>query len=78
MFTPLISINRTLTTAARCKRRVVITGMGVVCPLGVGVQNAWQALIDSKSGVIKFTEPDYDKLPCKVGKIFMKLQLYYK
>lgn len=72
MFTPLISINRTLTTAARCKRRVVITGMGVVCPLGVGVQNAWQALIDSKSGVIKFTEPDYDKLPCKVGALVPK------
>ena len=72
MFTPLVSINRTLTTAARCKRRVVITGMGVVCPLGVGAQNAWQALINSKSGVIRLTEPDYDKLPCKIGALVPK------
>lgn len=68
MYTPCVNIRRTLTSAIRCKRRVVVTGMGVVCPLGVGLRNSWQALIDSKSGVIELTETDYEKLPCKVGK----------
>lgn len=76
MFTPLVIINRRLTTAARCKRRVVVTGMGIVCPLGIGVQNAWQALINSKSGITKLTNPEYDKLPCKVGKCFIYLYVF--
>ena len=32
-------------------REVVITGLGVVCPLGVGCAAYWQALETGKSGV---------------------------
>lgn len=67
MLAPLVSVNRTLTTAARCKRRVVVTGMGILCPLGVGVENSWNNLINCKSGITKLTDPDYDKLPCKIA-----------
>lgn len=31
---------------------IVITGMGVVSPLGVGVEANWQALMDGKSGIV--------------------------
>lgn len=67
MSIPLVSISRSLTTVARSKRRVVVTGIGIVCPLGVGMRNAWEALIDSKCGITKLSEPDYSKLPCKIG-----------
>ncbi|KYQ57635.1 3-oxoacyl-[acyl-carrier-protein] synthase, mitochondrial [Trachymyrmex zeteki] len=63
---PLLHVSRSLATAARSKRRVVVTGIGIVCPLGVGTRNAWEALIDSKCGIVRLSEPDYDKLPCKV------------
>jgi 3-oxoacyl-[acyl-carrier-protein] synthase II len=33
------------------KKQVVITGMGVVTPVGTGVEKFWQALIQSQSGV---------------------------
>ena len=33
------------------KRRVVITGIGVVSPNGIGKENAWQGMSSGKSGV---------------------------
>jgi 3-oxoacyl-[acyl-carrier-protein] synthase II len=40
------------------KRRVVVTGMGMVTPLGTGVQKTWNALIAGKSGVGRITKFD--------------------
>lgn len=72
MSIPLVNISRSLTTVARTKRRVVVTGIGIVSPLGVGTRNAWEALIDSKCGITKLSEPDYNKLPCKIGEQYVK------
>ncbi|MFZ5722788.1 MAG: beta-ketoacyl-ACP synthase II [Pseudomonadota bacterium] len=40
------------------KRRVVVTGMGMVTPLGNNVQDTWQGLLAGKSGVAPITEWD--------------------
>jgi 3-oxoacyl-[acyl-carrier-protein] synthase II len=40
------------------KRRVVVTGMGAVTPIGLTVQNYWQALLDGKSGAAPITQFD--------------------
>ncbi len=37
------------------RRRVVITGVGAVTPLGIGAEESWQALCQGKSGVIRIT-----------------------
>ena len=47
--------------------RVVITGIGLVTPLGCGVQNTWNALISGKCGVQRLESSDYDKIPSKVA-----------
>jgi len=39
-------------------RRVVITGLGMVSPLGIGVEKTWQALVQGKSGVARITKFD--------------------
>lgn len=40
------------------KRRVVVTGMGLISPLGIGVQESWAGLCAGKSGVARITRFD--------------------
>ena len=40
------------------KRRVVITGLGVVSPIGIGTQTAWANLIKGQSGIARITHFD--------------------
>ena len=40
------------------KRRVVVTGLGVVSPVGIGTDNAWANVIAGKSGITKITKFD--------------------
>ena len=47
--------------------RIVITGMGVVTPLGVGVAANWQRLIAGESGLVSVTRFRTDDLPCRIG-----------
>jgi 3-oxoacyl-[acyl-carrier-protein] synthase II len=46
---------------------VVITGIGVVAPNGIGKQAYWDSLVSGKSGVDWITEFDTDPYPCKVA-----------
>lgn len=73
-----MSVNRTMTrtellkralgTVAQCKRRVVVTGLGIVSPLGCNTKSSWKVLIDGKCSIKKLEGPDYEKLPCRIGK----------
>lgn len=40
------------------KRRVVVTGLGVVSPVGIGVKTAWDNLLAGKSGITQITKFD--------------------
>jgi 3-oxoacyl-[acyl-carrier-protein] synthase II len=40
------------------KRRVVVTGLGLVTPLGIGVERSWEGLIQGNSGVRRITHFD--------------------
>lgn len=48
-------------------RRVVITGMGLVSPVGSGVEYAWNNIIAGKSGIRKITKFDVSELPSQIG-----------
>lgn len=37
------------------KKRVVVTGLGLVSPLGIGVEQSWQALCQGRSGIARIT-----------------------
>ncbi len=49
------------------KRRVVITGMGAVTPLSVGVEESWKKLCAGVSGIKKITQFDASSLKCQVA-----------
>lgn len=48
-------------------RRVVITGMGIVSPLGIGIEHVWQQLTNGHSGLGNITKFDASALPCKIA-----------
>jgi len=49
------------------KRRVVITGLGAITPLGTGVQKSWDALLQGRSGISRITHFDPGDLPVHIA-----------
>ena len=50
-------------------RRVVITGMGIVSPLGVGVDHNWNAITNGQSGIKPVSHFDVSDIPSKIAGI---------
>lgn len=48
-------------------RRVVVTGMGIVSPLGIGVEHVWRRLINSESGISAIQSFDVSDMPCRIA-----------
>lgn len=48
-------------------KRVVVTGIGIVSPVGNTTQNAWNSIKHGKVCITKLSEPEYSKLPCKIA-----------
>jgi 3-oxoacyl-[acyl-carrier-protein] synthase II len=40
------------------RRRVVVTGLGIVCPVGIGVPEAWKSILAGQSGITRITRFD--------------------
>ena len=49
------------------KRRVVITGIGTVSPLGIGANSVFDALLAGKNGIRRITRFDPTEFPCQVA-----------
>jgi len=47
--------------------RVVVTGMGVISPVGIGLENFWQSLVEGKSGVGPITHFDASELSTRIA-----------
>ena len=48
-------------------RRVVVTGLGIVSPLGVGVDHVWGRLIAGHSGIVAIDKFDTSDMPSKIA-----------
>ena len=50
-------------------RRVVVTGMGLLSPLGLGAELSWKRLLEGKSGAKRIDRFEVDDLPCKIASL---------
>ncbi len=48
-------------------RRVVVTGMGLLSPFGLGVEHGWKNLLAGKSAARRIDRFEVDDLPCKIA-----------
>lgn len=48
------------------KRRVVVTGMGMVCPVGLSVEESWRNILSGVSGVVSIQDFDVTDFPTKI------------
>ena len=48
-------------------RRVVVTGLGLVTPLGCGVEPTWTRLLAGESGAARIEHFDVSDLPCRIA-----------
>jgi len=54
-------------------RRVVVTGLGLVTPVGCGVETAWKNILSGKSGASKIDHFDTSDLACKVAAVMPRV-----
>ncbi|KOF18474.1 3-oxoacyl-ACP synthase [Ensifer adhaerens] len=55
-------------------RRVVVTGMGAVSPLGANVSSSWSRLLAGESGIRRLSDEVVGDLPAKVGGVVPSLE----
>ncbi len=49
------------------KRRVVVTGMGIISPVGNTVKDAWNAICEGRSGIGEITEFDASAMNTRIA-----------
>src|SRR3954453_21693950 len=49
------------------KRRVVVTGIGMISPLGVGNEPTWQGLVEGRSGIGPIQKFCASAYPCRIA-----------
>lgn len=47
--------------------RTVVTGLGVLCGVGVGLEPVWDGIINGRSGIHPLHGPEFDDVPVKIG-----------
>ena len=49
------------------RRRIVITGLGILCPVGIGLDESWRSIVAGKSGIGPITQFDASSFPSRIA-----------
>ena len=52
---------------AQLPRRVVVTGVGLICSVGTGTNECWQAILSGKNGIERITQFDASQFSCQIA-----------
>src|SRR4030095_17138263 len=52
---------------AQLTRRVVVTGVGLVCAAGIGTEESWKNLLAGQSGIATITSFDTGRFDCRIA-----------
>lgn len=71
----ICNLRNPLTAQLRCRstttkeppRRIVVTGVGVISPVGCNSTTAWTNICAGHCGVTRLTDSAYASLPCKIA-----------
>src|SRR6266540_267548 len=64
---PLVFYKPCLRRERYMERRVVITGLGIISPLGTGKEPFWQSLVEGRSGIRRLTRFDPTGYDCQIA-----------
>lgn len=70
-----IKFNSSKLRSISTDRRIVITGLGTLNPLGTSVNQSWTNLLNGEIGIHKLNDSKYEQIPCKVAASIPKDQL---
>ena len=49
------------------RRRVVVTGLGIISPVGIDIAAAWDSILNARSGIARVTRFDASALPARIA-----------
>lgn len=49
------------------RRRVVVTGLGIISPVGIGVAQSWAGILEGRSGITRITRFDASQFPSQIA-----------
>src|SRR5664279_2690180 len=49
------------------RRRIVVTGLGIISPVGIGVETAWSSILAGRSGIGPITRFDTSTFPTRIA-----------
>jgi len=49
------------------KKKVVVTGLGLLTPLGIGLQESWDGIVGGRSGIVRITQFDTSGFPTQIA-----------
>ena len=49
------------------KKKVVVTGLGLITPLGIGLQESWDGIVGGRSGIVRITQFDTSGFPTQIA-----------
>lgn len=67
IYTSAYRSNRNESQQSVPRRRVVVTGVGVVSPIGCDTATAWNSILNGYCGIKSLDNQQYESLPCKIA-----------